>query len=163
MTWDNIRQGKYSPCHAEFILALWRHQTGTSFALLAICAVNSPVNSEFHSQRSVTRSFDVFFDLRLNKRLSKQSWGWWFEKPLDSLWRHCNGEINMHFLHSQCIVHWAYGASRWHPHSTKSSISVPSISSTRALMSWRRNEPGHQHPWYWLYYHRIVRLPHQKY
>ena len=25
------------------------------------------------------RSFDVFFDLRLNKRLSKQSWGWWFD------------------------------------------------------------------------------------
>ena len=23
--------------------------------------------------------FDVFFDLRLNKRLSKQSWRWWFE------------------------------------------------------------------------------------
>ena len=33
---------------------------------------------EFPTQRPVTRSFDVFFDLRLNKRLSKQSWGWWF-------------------------------------------------------------------------------------
>ena len=32
--------------------------------------------------------FDVFFDLRLNKRLSKQSWGWWFETLLRSLWRH---------------------------------------------------------------------------
>ena len=32
-----------------------------------------------------------FFDLRLNKRLSKQSWGWWFETPTRSLWRHCNG------------------------------------------------------------------------
>ena len=31
-----------------------------------------------HAQRPVTRSFAVFFDLRLNKRLSKQSWGWWF-------------------------------------------------------------------------------------
>ena len=31
------------------------------------------------TQRPVTQSFDVFFDLRLNKRLSKQSWGWWFE------------------------------------------------------------------------------------
>ena len=29
----------------------------------------------------VTRNFNVFFDLRLNKRLSKQSWGWWFETP----------------------------------------------------------------------------------
>ena len=51
----------------------------TFSALLAICAENSPVTGEFPTQRPVTRSFDVFFDLRLNKRLSKQSWGWWFE------------------------------------------------------------------------------------
>ena len=39
----------------------------------------------------MTRSFDVFFDLRLNKRLSKQSWSWWFEtRPSCPLWRHCN-------------------------------------------------------------------------
>ena len=40
----------------------------TFFALLAICAGNSPVPSEFPTQRPVARSFDVFFDLRLNKR-----------------------------------------------------------------------------------------------
>ena len=57
---------------------------------LAICAGNSPVPGEFPSQRPVTRSFDVFFDLRLNKRLSKQSWGWWFGTLLCPLWRHCN-------------------------------------------------------------------------
>ena len=52
----------------------------------------SPVNSgEFPAQRPVTRSFDVFFDLRLNKRLSKQSWGWWFEMSSRPLWRHFNG------------------------------------------------------------------------
>ena len=45
---------------------------------------------EFPAQRPVTRSFDVFFDLRLNKRLSKQSWGWWFETLPCSLWRHHN-------------------------------------------------------------------------
>ena len=45
---------------------------------------------EFPTQRPVTRSFDVFFDLHLNKRLSKQPWGWWFETPSWSLWRHCN-------------------------------------------------------------------------
>ena len=33
----------------------------TSFALLALCAGNSPVTGEFPSQRPVTRSFDVFF------------------------------------------------------------------------------------------------------
>ena len=60
------------------------------FALLAICARNSPVTGEFPAQRPVTRSFDVFFDLRLNKRLSKQWWGWWFETPSRPLWRHCN-------------------------------------------------------------------------
>ena len=48
-------------------------------ALLAICAGISPVPGEFPAQRPVTRNFDVFFDLRLNKRLSKQSWGWWFD------------------------------------------------------------------------------------
>ena len=41
-------------------------------------------------KRPVTRSFDVFFYLRLSKRLSKQSWGWWFETPSHPLWRHCN-------------------------------------------------------------------------
>ena len=45
---------------------------------------------EFPAQRPVTQSFDVFFDLRLNKRLSEQSWGWWFETQSGSLWRHCN-------------------------------------------------------------------------
>ena len=38
----------------------------------------------------MTQVFEIFLDLRLNKSLSKQSWGWWFETPLRSLWRHCN-------------------------------------------------------------------------
>ena len=46
--------------------------------LLAICAGNLPVPGEFPAQRLVTQSLDDFFDLRPNKRLSKQSWGWWF-------------------------------------------------------------------------------------
>ena len=68
----------------------WRHQMETFFTSLAICAGNSPVPGEFPAQRPVTWSFDVFFDLRLNKRLSKQSWGWWFETLSRPLWRHCN-------------------------------------------------------------------------
>ena len=43
------------------------------------------------TQRPVTRRFDVYFDLRPDKRLSKQSWGWWFETLSHSLWRHRNG------------------------------------------------------------------------
>ena len=63
------------------------------FALLALCAGNSPATGEFPSQRPVTQSFDIFFDLCLNKRLSKQSWGWWFETPSHSLWRRRNAYI----------------------------------------------------------------------
>ena len=63
---------------------------GNFSALLALCAENSPVTGEFTTQRPVTRSFDVFFDRRLNNRLSKQSWGRWFETPSCSLWRHYN-------------------------------------------------------------------------
>ena len=59
---------------------------GTFSALLAICAGTV----EFPAQRPVTRSFDFYFDLRLNKRLSKQSWGCWFETLPRPLWRHCN-------------------------------------------------------------------------
>ena len=68
----------------------WRHQGESFSALLGLCAGKSPVTRKFPSQRPMTRSFEVFFDLCLNKRLSKQSWGWWFETPSCSLWRHCN-------------------------------------------------------------------------
>ena len=62
----------------------------TFSALLALYARNSPVTDEFPPQKPVTWSFDVFFDLCLDKRLSKHLWGWWFETPSCSLWRHCN-------------------------------------------------------------------------
>ena len=62
----------------------------TISALLAICAGKSSVPGEFPAQRPVTQSFDVFFHLRLYKRLSKQSWGWWFETLSRPLWRHRN-------------------------------------------------------------------------
>ena len=76
---------------ATWNLFSWRHHEMETFsALLALCAGNSPVSAEFPTQRPVARSFDVFFDLRLNKRLSKQSWGWWFETLSIQLWRHSN-------------------------------------------------------------------------
>ena len=68
----------------------WRHQMETFSALLAICAGNSPVHGEFPAQRPVTRNFDVYFDMHPNNRLSKQSWGWWFETQSRPLWRHRN-------------------------------------------------------------------------
>ena len=62
----------------------------TFSASLALCAGNSPVTGDFPTQRPMTRNFDVFFDMRLNKRLSKQSWGWWFETLSCPLSRNCN-------------------------------------------------------------------------
>ena len=58
------------------------------------------VPGEFLTQRPVPRSFDVFFYLRLNKRLSKQSWGWWFETLSHPLWRHRNAKcLILYVLH----------------------------------------------------------------
>ena len=92
----------------------WRHQMETFSALLALCAGNSPVTGEFPAQRPVTRNFDVFFDLHLNKRLSKQSWGWWFETPSWSLWRHCNGRTVWYLLVLKCMNMCTGGTTVWH-------------------------------------------------
>ena len=73
----------------------WGHQLEIFSALLALCAGNSPVTSEFLTQCLVTPSFDVFFDLCLNKWLSKQLRRQLFETSSHSLWRHCNGNRPM--------------------------------------------------------------------
>ena len=95
----------------------------TFSALLANCAGNSPVTDEFPAQKLVPRSFDVFFDLCLNKRLSKQSWGWWFGTPSRPLRRHCNAwktwdewpvgnhnktEQSANFVHNSLVVLYFY-------------------------------------------------------
>ena len=90
-----LQDGIYGYIHVDgytHVNGTWRrHLMETFSALLTICAGNSPVpGGEFPTQRPVTRGFDVFFDLRLNKRLSKQSWGWWFESLSHPLWRHLN-------------------------------------------------------------------------
>ena len=92
--------------------------------LLTLCAGNSPVTGEFLTQRPVTRGFGVFLDLRLNKRLSKQSWGWWFETPSRPLWRQCNARNNSHghqaiyfFVISRCVLIHIEAETRWPPFS----------------------------------------------
>ena len=89
---DSAYWPDFGPSHkiSKGSVSWWRHQIKTFSALQALCAWNSPVPGEFPTQRPVTRSFDVFFDLRLNQRLSKQSWGWWFETLSCPLWRQCN-------------------------------------------------------------------------
>ena len=91
----------------------WRHQMETFSALLALCAGNSPVPGEFPTQRLMTRSFDIYFDLRLNERLSKQTWGSWFQTPSCPLWRHCNVYLLVRM--ESCawllsgLLHWSNG------------------------------------------------------
>ena len=88
---------KYINKKTEYNKTWWRHQMETFSALLAIYAGNSPVSGEFLAQRPVTQSFDVFFNPRLIKRLSKHSWGWWFQTLSCPLWRHRN-ENRVHIL-----------------------------------------------------------------
>ena len=85
--------------------------------LLTLCAGNSPITGEFPAKRPVTPSFDVFCDLRLNKRLSKQSWGWWFDTPSRPLWRHCNDVTIGHTesLKEPCAYFVRYAVYRNHP------------------------------------------------
>ena len=47
-------------------------------------AVNSPHKGQWR------RALMFSLICTLNKRLCKQSWDWWFDTPLRSLWRHCN-------------------------------------------------------------------------
>ena len=52
---------------------------------------NSPFIVEFPAQKaSDAELWCFYFDLHMNKLLAKQSWGWWFETPSVSLWRHYN-------------------------------------------------------------------------
>ena len=84
-------------------LARWHHQMEAFAALLAICAGNSPVTGEFPAQMPVTQGFYVSFDLWLNEWLSKQSRGWWFEKPSRPLWRH-NSVEKLTARYRECTV-----------------------------------------------------------
>ena len=63
---------------------------------------HSPVNFPYKCQWPGALIFSLIF--ALNKRLSKQSWGWWFETPSHSLWRHCNVVARSWEYGSWC--HW---------------------------------------------------------
>ena len=52
----------------------------------------SPVNSPHKGQWRRALMFSL---ICLTKWLSKQSWGWWFQTPSCSLWRHCNSMIDL--------------------------------------------------------------------
>ena len=85
---------------------------GTFSALLALCEGNPPVTGGFPSHHKGQGRGALMFSLicALNKLLSKHSWGWWFETPSRSLWRHCNGQpvahrpVNCDPLHAKKYV-----------------------------------------------------------
>ena len=80
------------PSSMKYWLYMMTSSNGNIFRVTGPLCGEFTGPGEFPTQRPVTRSFDVFFDLRLNKRLSKHSWGWWFETLSWSLWRHHNDE-----------------------------------------------------------------------
>ena len=45
---------------SQLLVTWWRYQMETFYALLAICAGNSPITGEFPVQRPATQSFDFF-------------------------------------------------------------------------------------------------------
>ena len=55
----------------------------------------SPVNSPHKGQWRGALMFSLI--CALNRRLSKQSWGWWFETQSSSLWRHCDANNKKEF------------------------------------------------------------------
>ena len=67
---DDVIKWKHFPRHWLFVRGIHRW----------------PVNSPHKGQWRGALKFS------LTERLSKQSWGWWFETPSCSLWRHCNGD-----------------------------------------------------------------------
>ena len=66
---DDVIKWKHFPRYWPFVRGIHR----------------SPVNSPHKGQWRGALMFS------LNKRLSKQSWGWWFESLSYPLWGHCNG------------------------------------------------------------------------
>ena len=71
-SYDDVIKWKHFPRYWPFVW--WIHR--------------SPVNSPHSGQWRGALMFSLI--CALNKRLSKQSWGWWFETRSLSLWRHRN-------------------------------------------------------------------------
>ena len=79
------------PVQPEHIIQpWWRHQMETFSALLILYAGNSPVPVSCPHKGQWRRA--LMFSLIcawINDWVNKP-WGWWFETPSWSLWRHCN-------------------------------------------------------------------------
>ena len=76
-----------------------------------IFRVTGPLCGEFTGDRWIPRTktsdADLWIDLCLNKRLSKQSWDWWFDTRSHPLWRHCNFPQD-YFTYIEIIISKVY-------------------------------------------------------
>ena len=104
-----------SACSEYFFLLMMKSSNGNIFRVTGHLCEEFTDPRWIPAQRPVTRSFDVFFELRLNKRLSKQSWGWWFETLPPPLWRHCNviQSIIFYYFWSTAVYNLC-NASKYH-------------------------------------------------
>ena len=105
---DNDLFMRYNKYHGWYWLGdEWNNQIGNHGVALNIpqymmtssngniFRVTDPLCGEVIGHRWIppTKASDAelwcfFFDFALNKRLSKQSWSWWFETPSRLSWRH---------------------------------------------------------------------------
>ena len=98
---DDVIKWKHFPRYWPFVRGIHR----------------SPVNSR-------TKASDAelwcFLWSAPDKRLSKQWWGWWFETPSWSLWRHRNGQRSQ----------WQQRSLRWrHPSVTSGTVYHPVVAA----------------------------------
>ena len=77
-SYDDVIKWKYFPHSWPFVWGI--HQ--------------SPVNSSHKGQWCGALMFSLICAW-IDRRLCKQSWGWWFETPLCSLWCHCNVVVSL--------------------------------------------------------------------
>ena len=72
-----------------------------------------------------------FIYLCLNKRLSKQSWGWWFETLSCPLWRYCNDVFGGEFC-VQNVLLWC------------TTLATPSYSAANTKLKVNRNHLSYE-------------------
>ena len=89
---------KAFPCHGDVII--WKHFS--RYWLFVRGIHRSPVNSPHKGQWRGALMFPLI--CVLNKRLSKQSWGWWFETPSRSLRRQCTVMTSSYPVHGDGLV-----------------------------------------------------------
>ena len=90
-TWDHTK-GMWA--HILNLVKVYFHNASSNGSIFR---VSGPLCGEFTGHRWIPLTKGqwrgaLMFSLicAFNKRLNKQSWGWWFETPSRSLWRHCN-------------------------------------------------------------------------